>query len=139
MNRFRDPNEIAKVVEGFESCTTGKADFKHADHLTVAVYYLQNLSVSEATERLRTSLLRFIDHHGVDRKKYNETITVFWLELTASELENLSERSFVEQCNAVLESLNDPSLALKYYSSDLLFSAKARASFVEPDLKSWRR
>lgn len=138
MNLFKDQKEIANIVEGFESCTTGKADFKHADHLTVAVCYLQTLSVREATDRLRESLLRFVDHHGVDRQKYNETITIFWLELAAAELKKLSGKTLVEQCNAVLESLNHSSLALQYYSSDLLFSERARESFVEPDLKSWK-
>jgi len=138
MERYRDEQEIARVVDGFESCTTGKAEFKHADHLTVAVCYLRNCSVNQATEKLRDSLLRFVDHHGVDRQKYNETITIFWLELAAMELERSSGQSLVEQCNAVVESLNDSSLALQYYSSDLLFSQRAREGFVEPDLKSWK-
>jgi len=138
MNRFSDQEEVTNIVKGFESCTTGKADFKHADHLTVAVCYLQDLSVREATERLRDSLLRFVDHHGVGRQKYNETITIFWLELVASELEKLAGKPLVEQCNAVTESLDDPSLIQQYYSAKLLFSERAREGFVEPDLRSWK-
>jgi hypothetical protein len=135
---YQTEADIKRVVEGFESCTTDKAAFKHQDHLTVAVCYLQDSTVEEATVRLRIALLRFLDHHKVDRQKYNETITFFWLELVAAELHKLSQRSLAEQCNAVIEILSDAGLMLQYYSSDLLFSQQARASFVEPDLKSWR-
>ena len=138
MKPFQNEDDIANVVRGFESCTTAKGDFKHQDHLTVAVAYLQELTVPEATNRLRESLLRFVDHHGVDRQKYNETITVFWLELVAAEVKKLKNKSLVEKCNAVIEMLNDAGVVLQYYSSDLLFSQDARQGFVEPDLKSWK-
>ena len=138
MTRFQNEDDIARIVSGFESCTTDKNEFKHQDHLTVAVAYLQALTIPEATTRLRESLLRFVDHHSVDRQKYNETITVFWLELVAAELEKLTNRSLVEKCNAVTETLNDAGLILQYYSSDLLFSDAARKDFVEPDLKHWK-
>jgi hypothetical protein len=135
---YQTEDDVTKVVQGFESCTTDKTEFKHQDHLTVAVCYLQDSTVQEATGRLRTSLLRFVDHHQVDRQKYNETITFFWLELVAAELSKVSQQSLVEQCNAVIETLNDSGLALQYYSADLLFSQRARETFVEPDLTSWR-
>ena len=135
---YQNEAQIADVVRGFESCTTDKEAFKHQDHLTVAVWYLQDSNIQEATARLRTALLRFVDHHQVDRAKYNETITVLWLELVAGQLEKLPQSfSLVEKCNSVIESLNDSGLALKYYSSELLASNEARASFIPPDLKSW--
>jgi len=131
--------EVQSVVEGFETCTTDKAAFTHRDHLTVAVCYLQDATIEEATAKLRTALLRFVDHHNVDRQKYNETITVFWLELVTEELKKLpAEASVVNKCNAVIDSLNNSGLALEYYSAELLFSQGARESFVAPDLKSWR-
>jgi hypothetical protein len=138
MATYSSEVEIRMVVDGFESCMTDKGDFKHKDHLTVAVCYLQNSNVGEATERLRTSLLRFLGHHQVNRQKYNETMTVFWLEVVAEELKQVSARSLLEQCNSVIESLSDAGKASEYYSSELLFSQRARETFVEPDLKSWK-
>jgi len=133
---YQTNDQIKTVVDDFESCRTDKSDFKHTDHLTVAVCYLQNLTVSEATRRLHDALLRFVDHHGVDRRKYNETITVFWLEMVADKLSSLPPTtSLVEQCNAVVNSLNNAGLPLEYYSAELLFSDRAREMFVEPDLK----
>ena len=111
--------------------------FTHRDHIRMAWLYLRAYGWDEGVIHIRSGIQHFAAAHGATTK-YHETITVFWLELTASELKKLSGESLVEQCNAVLESLNDASLALQYYSADLLFSEKARASFVEPDLKSWK-
>jgi hypothetical protein len=138
MTTYQTEEEILAVVRGFESCETDKAAFKHQDHLTVAVCYLQDLDIADATNKLRTALLRFIDLHGVDRKKYNETITVFWLELVAGVLATVEHNStLVSKCNLVVESLSNAGLAMEYYSADLLFSDKAREEFVGPDLKDW--
>jgi len=140
MSTYQTEDQIRAIVEGFESCNTDKADFKHQDHLTVAVSYLQDLTVTEATQRLREALLRFVDHHQVDRRKYNETITIFWLELVAEKLKDLSpSTSLIDQCNAVLDSLSNAGLPMEYYSAELLFSDQAREAFVEPDLKQWKR
>jgi hypothetical protein len=138
MSNYQTEAEITAIVRGFETCETDKAAFKHQDHLTVAVCYLQELSVADATNKLRESLLRFVDHHGVDRKKYNETITVFWLEVVARALEELPrDSSLITKCNAVAEVLSNAGLAMEYYSPELLSSERARAEFVKPDLKDW--
>lgn len=136
MKAYETEIEILDVVRGFESCETDKGAFRHRDHLTVAVYYLQVLSFADAASRIKTSLLHFLDHHGVDRQKYNETLTIFWLETVADVLKDLpDETSLVSRCNTVLGSLSNSNLALEYYSEDLLFSDLARVEFVKPDLK----
>lgn len=98
--------EIENVVRGFETCETDKSAFKHREHLTVAVVYLQTLDTKAAVERMRTGLLRFIDHHGVPREKYSEEITVCWIELIRKTLMELTPNaSLVDQCNYVINSL----------------------------------
>jgi hypothetical protein len=106
METYEAEADIRKVIDGFEGCTTDKAAFKHREHLTVAVYYLQNSTVEVATERMRNALLRFLDHHQVDRQKYSATVTIFWLDLVAKELTKLPGRSLLEQCNSVIDSLS---------------------------------
>jgi hypothetical protein len=136
---YTNPNEIIANVDGFESCRTGKDSFKHQDHLVVAAFYLQQLSLADAIWRMRTNLLRFLDHHQVDRQKYNETITVFWFELVADLLNKLPpDSTLVAKCTAVVESLDDSGLVFEYYSRERLFSDDARKNFIEPDLKKWR-
>ena len=135
---YTNPDEIIANVNGFESCRTGKDSFRHQDHLVVAAFYLQQLSLVDAIRRMRANLLRFLDHHQVDRQKYNETITVFWFELVAELLNKLpADSTLVEKCNAVVGSLDNSALAFEYYSRERLFSDDARASFIAPDLKDW--
>ena len=98
--------EIKNVVRGFETCETDKSAFKHREHLVVGVVYLQTLDTKAAVERMRTSLLRFVDHHGVPREKYNEEVTVYWIELIRKRLTELPPNaSLVDQCNYVINSL----------------------------------
>jgi hypothetical protein len=131
--------EIEQVVHDFESCTTGKEDFHHAHHLVVATYYLQSLTVETATEKMRNALFKFLDHHQVDNQKYNETLTVFWLEMVAQELKKITVSALlVEKCNSVIVALSNAKLALDFYSGELLWSDEARSKFVAPDLRQWK-
>ena len=136
---YTNPAEIIATVEGFESCRTGKDSFRHQDHLIVAAFYLQQLSFADAIIRMRHNLLQFLDHHEVDRQKYNETITVFWFELVADVLSKLqSGATLVEKCNKVVESLDNSALVFDYYSRQRVFSDDARKTFVKPDVKNWK-
>jgi hypothetical protein len=139
MHAFHSESEIRAIVNGFELCQTEKTAFKHQDHLVVAVAYLQELTVPEAIEKMRSSLIRFITHHRVDQRKYNETITVFWIEVVAEALLKMANTlTLQEKCNSVIQEFPNAALALDHYSSELLFSDEARESFVKPDLKDWK-
>jgi len=136
---YTTDTEIHRVVEDFENCQTGKDEFHHEQHIVVAVCYLCAAPTEVATERMRSSLFRFLEHHNVDNRKYNETLTVFWLEMVVLELNKLpADVRLVERCNSVVAKLNNPKLALDFYSQELLWSDEARARFVEPDLRPWR-
>ena len=103
---YSSESEIHDVVRGFETCETDKTAFKHREHLTVAVWYLQTMDTSAAVERMRTGLLRFVDHHGVPREKYSEEVTVYWVEMIAGKIAELTPgTSLVSQCNYVISSL----------------------------------
>jgi hypothetical protein len=105
MSPYQCVTEIENVVRAFETCETGKDDFKHREHLVVAVWYVEMLGREAALERMRSALLRFLDHHEVDRKVYSEDITVFWIERVAQRLSELGpEISLVEKCNRIVES-----------------------------------
>ena len=94
--------EIEKVVRGFETCQTSADEFKHKDHLVVAVWYVHNFGREAALERMQDGLLRFLAHHQVDPKKYSEEITRYWVERIAQRLDEEGNMSIVEKCNAVL-------------------------------------
>lgn len=102
---YESEQEIEQVVRGFETCATPKTEFHHREHLTVAVWYLQTLSPRDAVAKMRAALLRFLDHHEVDRAKYSEDITVFWVDTVARHLEGISAgASLADKCNSVVES-----------------------------------
>ena len=103
MNRYQSEAEIEQVVRGFEECETGADDFRHPQHLVVAVCYLHTMDKDAALERMRSGLLRFLDHHGVDKGKYSETTTVFWIDKIAEKLSEIGPGvSVVEKCNTIL-------------------------------------
>jgi hypothetical protein len=135
---YSSEDEIEKVVVGFESCTTGKDDFSHRDHLAMAVWYLRS-DQETAAARMRASLHRFLDKYGC-RENYHETLTIFWLQLVRRELESLTpESSLLETTNTVVERLGNSQVAFKYYSKELVDSETAKKSWIEPDLRSLNR
>ena len=131
---YNQLSEIEAVVKGFESCTTAKDDFTHLKHLTVAVFYLYDSNEREATARMRTGLLRFLNHHGVGEAKFHETLTVFWIKtLRAFMLALDPETSLLEMTNRSLEQFSNSSLVLEYYDEQRLFSDEARQGWITPD------
>jgi hypothetical protein len=132
---YNNENEIHAVVRGFESCSTGKSEFTHISHLAVTVCYLRRWSLKQATEKMRASLFRFIDHYGIEGK-YHETLTVFWMRVVQKRLDELDPAlSLLETTNAVIDALGNARLVFEYYSEVLLWSAEARGTWVQPDLK----
>jgi hypothetical protein len=115
-SQYQTEAEIERVVQDFESCTTGKDDFPHRKHLAVAVWYLRDATVEQAFEKMRASLLRFLDHHGIDRGKYKEELTRAWISLVQSELERLHPNvSLVAVTNTVIERLSDMNAVFERY------------------------
>ena len=104
MDRYQSEHEIGNVVRAFETCETGKDDFKHRDHLVVAIWYLHTMDQQAALDRMRAGLLRFLRFHGVGTGKYNEAITVYWIEKIGKRLHDLGPGvSLVDKCNQIIE------------------------------------
>lgn len=105
MNNYQSEAEIANIVRSFESCETDKDGFNHRDHLLVAIWYVETIGREAALDRIRTHLKRFLDHHGVDKNTYSETITVFWIGKVAEKLNEFGPHvSLVEKCNRIVAS-----------------------------------
>ena len=132
---YLHPDEIASVVHKFENCEFRNDQFTHAFHLTVAAWYLARFSPEEALDRMRAALLRFTQHHGVTG--YHETITRFWLLLTANFLKQApADSSFTDRVNELVQRFGRKDLLFDYYTRDRVMSDEARKGWVEPDLQT---
>lgn len=101
---YQSEAEIEDKVRAFEACEIGGDDFKHADHLAVAVWYVNTLGRDAALDRMRAGLMRFLAHHEVDPKKYSEEVTVFWIDKIDEKLKALGpDVPIVEKCRTVLD------------------------------------
>lgn len=138
-------DQIAAVVQGFESCSTPKEDFGHHLHLTVAFWYLHRNTFEQAAARMRAGLFRFIEHHDIPSEKYNETITLFWLKVVKAFLVAQtspgdfdpaynSHTQLVALTNHLLQTFQDSNLVFEYYSREVISSPAAKTGWLEPDL-----
>ena len=124
--RFRDD---------FANGTITPAQFDHRAHVRLAYVLLSTEDVDAATDRMRTALLGFMRHHGVDPGKYHETITRAWILAVRHFMDRTATSASADEFIDANPVLLDAKIMLTHYSADLLFSHEARARFVEPDLQ----
>ena len=136
---FRSDEEVGEVLRGFESCALPPAEFSHARHLAVALALLaRHGDEGAAIERVRAGLRRYLAAHGVDPRKYHETVTVFWVKrVRAFAARAAAGPGLAELANGLARACGDSRLVDDYYSRALLDTEEARASWVEPDLKAF--
>lgn len=137
--KFEHEGEIEILVRSFEDATIDRDAWKHAEHLTVALYYLSHHDIETATDKMRSGIFKLLTNgFGVDLAKeipYHETLTVFWMRTVADFNGSKNGASFVDKANELVAKY-DKDYPLRYYSREFLFSDEARAAFVEPDLDS---
>ena len=120
----------------FEAYLILPSQFTHEAHVRLAYTYLvEHEDVETAVETMRRRLLQFLEYHDIPRSKYHETLTRAWI-LAVRHFMNRSGASnsaaeFIEANRQLLDS----QIMLTHYSAAVLFSAEARASFVEPDIE----
>ena len=139
MRKFDAENEIFELVASFENASISRDTWKHAEHLTVALYYLCNYNIDVATEKMRSGLFKLLTKgFCVDLSKempYHETLTIFWMRTVADFNAAKNGTSFLHKVNDLVATY-DKDYPLRFYSREYLFSDKARAVFVEPDIES---
>jgi hypothetical protein len=133
---YRTDVEIAEVVRKFESCEYKKDEFPHFRHLAVIAWYLSHLSREESLDRMRIGLLRFTRHHGVNA--YHETITQFWVRVTADYLRfRPSTETLADRINILIEKFASKEVLFDYYTRERVMTEEARQGWVAPDLRDF--
>jgi hypothetical protein len=136
--RYKNEKEIAEVVRLFESATISRDAWKHAEHLTVALYYVTHHGLETATAKMRDGIFRLLAAFEVDLTKempYHETLTVFWMRTVAEFNASKNGASLLDKANELVARF-DKDHPLKFYRRERLFSDAARASYVVPDIGS---
>jgi hypothetical protein len=106
--------------------------FDHRDHLRVAFAYARRGGIEHAVDRARRGLRHMTAAHG-EPERYHETLTTAWARVIAHHALSHAHREF-DAFLAAHPQLLRRDLLLGHYTRERLFSAAARARFVEPDL-----
>ena len=134
--RYKTEEEILTVVKTFEDGTISRDAWKHAEHLTVALYYLSHHDYETAYGKMRSGIFNLLKAFEVDLTKempYHETMTVFWMRAVEDFANSKNGASMLDKTNELVEKF-DKDYPLRFYSRATLFSDAARKSFVEGDL-----
>ena len=130
---YKTDDQIRKLVSSFEACSFHPSEFRHYQHLTVALWYVWHLPYAEAVVKMTSGIRRLAETYG--KTGYHETITLFWLRLVSRFAGIERGVSLAVTANRLIDKYNDKNLIGEYYSSELLASAEAKVGWVEPDLK----
>ncbi|MEO6655173.1 MAG: hypothetical protein ABIO36_03755 [Pyrinomonadaceae bacterium] len=135
--KYKTEGEIDSVVRGFEDATISRDAWKHAEHLTVALHYLNLYDIETATEKMRRGLFKLLTNgFCLDLSKempYHETLTIFWMRAVAVLNASKNGASLFDKTNELVATF-DKDYPLRFYSRAYLFSDEARAKFVEGNL-----
>ena len=135
MNKYDSEKEILEIVRGFESGTIAREVWRHAEHLTVAAFYIRQHDFETSLTKMRDGIFNLLKAFEIDlnvEMPYHETLTVFWLKTVQDFTETKKDCSIVDLCNELVETF-DKDYPLRFYTREFLFSDKARKEFVEPD------
>lgn len=136
MKKYTTEKEISDIVSAFEGGTISRTDWKHAEHLTVALHYLSHHDYEAAYKKMREGIFNLLGAFEVDLSKempYHETMTVFWLKTVDDFRKTRDGDLGIEIYNEMIEKF-DKDYPLKFYSRERLFSDEARKIFIAADL-----
>ena len=120
-------------IEALEAGRIDAATFDHEGHIYLAWLYLDQFPLADAISRFTDALKRLTIRLGVPGK-YHETISWLFMLLIAERRSNATAKdwfSFRHVNNDLFAGGID--VLQRYYSKELLWSDRARQSFVLPD------
>lgn len=137
---YKSDEEVMRLVKAFETRTLTKAEWTHAAHLTVALYYCLKYPFPVARNLMRDGIYWLNDTHGTlntETSGYHETLTFFWLMKVAVFFRGNHCENLAKLANKLIEVCGNTKLPLQFYSRELLFSPAARMSYIKPDVRGF--
>jgi len=122
----------AEMTRALERCELPNHGFHHADHLRVALVYLdESATIGEAIDRMASTLRRFAISVG-QAQKYSQATTEFWMfQLAAARA--LVPGASADALFAACPRLLDKTLLLTVYSADASAPGSPDSSSDAPD------
>ena len=134
---YKTENELLEVVRKFEDGTISRDVWGHPEHLIVAFYYASNSDFETALAKMKRGIFNLLKAYKIDLTKnmpYHETLTQFWMRTVFDFIESNKINSNFETIKTMIAKF-DKDYPLKFYSREVLFSDKARKTFVDGDLR----
>lgn len=135
MGTYAASESDLQFQRAFEAGNIPPSEFNHAAHLRLAYVYLVEGGLNHAEQRMRESLRSFLSANGIPSTKYHETLTRAWVMAVSHFMHRKSSLSFSAFATNS-QPLLDSKVMLTHYSAEALFSERARAAFVQPDLEA---
>jgi hypothetical protein len=127
--------EDQEFLARFESGVLSPAEFGHRSHVRLAYLRLRGNDVETACSKVRHDLVGFLSHHGIAPEgKYHETLTRAWILAVRHFMASTPKAASAAELMEAHPKLLDSSIMLRHYSRNVLYSEKARQTFIEPDL-----
>jgi hypothetical protein len=136
---FADDADIVRLGEALLARTLRKSEWTHEAHLAACTWIVRERGDIAPEQDLPGIISAYnvaVGGTNDDTQGYHETITQVYIAAVRVHLANRNaEEALVHAVNALLTShYGSRTLALRFYSRDLLFSVAARHKFVQPDL-----
>lgn len=131
-------DDLETLVRRFRLCTLTVDEWTHVAHLRVAAWHVHELGEEQALICLRSGIRQLNERLGgvnSDTRGYHETITRAYVWLIAAFLRACPpELPLAERVERLTSSaLAERALLETFWSRDVLFSARARREWMEPD------
>ena len=138
---FEDDASIVHIGEGLLARSLPRAEWTHEAHLAACTWIVRDRPDIDPVTDMAVIISGYNEAVGGvndDTQGYHDTITQVYIAGVKAHLAEVGNAlPLHEAVNALLRSPRGRrDLPLRFYSKELLFSAPARRSFVEPDRAS---
>ena len=124
----------AEFERQFRDCELDHALFNHEAHLRLAWIHIDNYGLEVANFNIQKQIQDFVVHVGAN-DKYHKTLTIAAIHVVKHFMEKSKADKFKEFIKEFPQLKNGfKTLIERHYSFDIFNSAKAKATFLAPDL-----
>ena len=131
-------DNLDSIVKAFNNKVLPKSDWNHNAHIIIAFWYNWNYPFPQAVNGVRANIKGYNESVGTDNTDdagYHETLTLLWMTITKNYILEFPNKNFEELTNDFLQTKESKKeIVFDFYSKEVLFSKKARKSWVEGDI-----